>query len=129
MSFNTCRPTSRGSTHIRSADPLAAPAIHPNSLTSAEDVRDVFDGARIVRQIAAAGPLAAVTENEREPGSGVMADADVLAGFPAPLRHRLSRLVQLRDGLRYAYRGTRCAPARARRCRACAWWMPRRSRT
>jgi choline dehydrogenase len=34
MSFNTCRPTSRGSTHIRSPDPLAPPAIHPNALTT-----------------------------------------------------------------------------------------------
>src|SRR5215469_4847600 len=38
MSFNTCRPTSRGSVHIRSADPLAAPAISPNSLSTPEDV-------------------------------------------------------------------------------------------
>jgi choline dehydrogenase len=81
MSFNTCRPTSRGSVHIASPDPLAAPAIRPNSLSTVEDVQDVFDGARILRRIAAAAPLARVIENEREPGAAVTADQDVLADF------------------------------------------------
>jgi choline dehydrogenase len=83
MSFNTCRPTSRGSTHIRSPDPHTAPRIAPNSLATAADVQDVFEGARLVRRIAAAGPLAAVTESEREPGLKVLAEADVLADFRA----------------------------------------------
>jgi choline dehydrogenase len=81
MSFNTCRPKSRGSVHIRSPDPLAPPAIVPNSLAAEQDMRDVFDGARLVRRIAAAAPLAEVTEAEREPGSAVTSDADVLADF------------------------------------------------
>ena len=81
MSFNTCRPTSRGSVHIASPDPLAAPAIRPNSLSTAEDVQDVFDGARILRRIASAAPLAQVIESEREPGAAVTADRDVLADF------------------------------------------------
>jgi choline dehydrogenase len=81
MSFNTCRPTSRGSVHIASADPLAAPAIRPNSLSTQEDVQDVFDGARLLRRIAAAAPLAQVIESEREPGAAVTADPDVLADF------------------------------------------------
>jgi choline dehydrogenase len=84
MSFNTCRPTSRGSVHIRSADPLTSPAIAPNSLSTDGDLRDVYDGARILRRIAAATPLAQVTLNEREPGSEVLSDAAVLADF----RHR-----------------------------------------
>ena len=81
MSFNTCRPTSRGTVHIRSVDPLIAPAISPNSLTTAEDVQDVFDGARFVRSIAAAAPLARVIEAEREPGATVKSDSEVLADF------------------------------------------------
>jgi choline dehydrogenase len=83
MSFNTCRPTSRGSSHIRSADAEVSPFIAPNSLATAADVQDVFDGARLLRKIAAAGPLSAVTQNEREPGLKVMSDADVLADFRA----------------------------------------------
>jgi len=81
MSFNTCRPTSRGSVHIRSADPHVSPAIVPNSLSTAEDVQDVYEGARLVRRIAAAGPLAEVTENERAPGPAVQSESEVLADF------------------------------------------------
>jgi choline dehydrogenase-like flavoprotein len=81
MSFNTCRPTSRGTIHIRSSDPNISPAILPNSLASAADVQDVFDGARVLRRIAAAPALAAVIQSEREPGAGVLSDAAVLADF------------------------------------------------
>ena len=81
MSFNTCRPSSRGSVHIHSTDPNLSPLIQPNSLSSAADVADVFDGARVLRQIAAAGALAAVTSAEREPGREVRSDEEVLADF------------------------------------------------
>jgi choline dehydrogenase len=81
MSFNTCRPTSRGSVHIRSADPHVKPVIVPNSLSTPADVQDVFDGARVVRRIAAAAPLAAVTESEHQPGAAVQSDGEVLADF------------------------------------------------
>ncbi|MBV8496537.1 MAG: GMC family oxidoreductase N-terminal domain-containing protein [Gammaproteobacteria bacterium] len=81
MSFNTCRPTSRGSTHIRAPDPLLPPAIAPNSLATPEDLADVYDGARVLRRIAAAAPLAEITASEREPGADVASDAAVLADF------------------------------------------------
>jgi choline dehydrogenase len=81
MSFNTCRPTSRGTIHIRSSDPLSSPAIFPNSLATEADVQDVFEGARVLRRIAAAPPLAEVIETEREPGAQVQSDAEVLADF------------------------------------------------
>jgi choline dehydrogenase len=81
MSFNTCRPTSRGTIHIRSSDPLVSPAIVANSLATEADLRDVCDGARVVRRLAAAPALAAVTESEREPGAQVQSDAEVLADF------------------------------------------------
>ena len=81
MSFNTCRPTSRGTVHIRSSDPLASPAIFPNSLATEADVQDVFEGARVLRRIAGARPLLEVIETEREPGAQVQSDAEVLADF------------------------------------------------
>ncbi|HUO81115.1 MAG TPA: GMC family oxidoreductase N-terminal domain-containing protein [Steroidobacteraceae bacterium] len=83
MSFNTCRPTSRGSVAIRSADPLAPPAIRTRYLSTAEDVADVHEGARVLRRIAAAAPLADVIEREYQPGAEVRSDADVLADFRA----------------------------------------------
>ena len=67
MSFNTCRPTSRGTVAIRAADPLAAPAIRTNYLSTPEDVADVYDGARVLRSIAAARPLSDVIEREYQP--------------------------------------------------------------
>ncbi|HEV2228276.1 MAG TPA: GMC family oxidoreductase N-terminal domain-containing protein [Steroidobacteraceae bacterium] len=81
MSFNTCRPVSRGTIHIRSLDPLTSPAIQPNALSAPEDIRDVFEGARLVRRIAAAEPLAGLIEAEREPGSTVTSDEQILADF------------------------------------------------
>ena len=81
MSFNTCRPTSRGSVHLRSPDPMASPAITPNSLSTPEDVADVYEGARMLRRISAAKPLAAVIESERLPGARTRSDAEVLQDF------------------------------------------------
>jgi choline dehydrogenase len=83
MSFNTCRPSSRGSIHIRSPDPLTSPAIVPNSLSTAADVQDIYDGARVLRALAAAAPLAAAVASEREPGEAVQSDEAVLADFRA----------------------------------------------
>jgi len=81
MSFNTCRPTSRGSVHLRSPDPLASPAISANALSTPEDVADVYDGARMLRRISATKPLAAVIESELKPGEHVRSDAQVLEDF------------------------------------------------
>ena len=81
MSFNTCRPLSRGTIHLRSLDPLKPPAIQPNALSAPEDIQDAYEGSRLLRRIAAAEPLAAVIEAEREPGSGVTSDAEILADF------------------------------------------------
>jgi len=83
MSFNSCRPVSRGTIHLRSLDPLKSPAIQPNALSAPEDIQDVFEGARLLRRIAAAGPLAAIIEAEREPGSTITTDAQILADFRA----------------------------------------------
>ena len=83
MSFNTCRPTSRGSVAIRSADPLQGPSIRTDYLSTAEDVADVYDGARVLRRIAAAEPLAGVVEREYLPGPSVVDDAAVLEDFRA----------------------------------------------
>jgi choline dehydrogenase len=81
MSFNTCRPTSRGSIAIVSPDPLAAPAIRPNSLASAADVADIFEGTQLLRRIASAGPLAQIIESELQPGAALQSPAELLEDF------------------------------------------------
>ncbi len=82
-SFNACRPSSRGYVAIRSPDPQAAPAIHPNYLSTEQDLRDVCIGARLLRRLAAAPPLAALIETEMLPGSGKTTDEELLRDFRA----------------------------------------------
>ena len=53
ISVSPCRPTSRGHLQIRSADPRAAPAIHPNYLSTNHDVEELLAGARFLRRLAA----------------------------------------------------------------------------
>lgn len=81
MSFNTCRPTSRGSISIVSPDSLVAPAIRPNALSSAADVADVFEGAQLLRRIASAPPLAQIIESELQPGAALRTEAELLEDF------------------------------------------------
>jgi choline dehydrogenase len=81
ISFNTCRPTSRGSVRLKSADPFTAPLIDTGYLTTQEDVADVHDGARFLRRIAAAAPLAGVIESQYMPAPDVLDDDAVLADF------------------------------------------------
>ncbi len=81
MSFQTCRPTSRGHLAIRSADPDVAPSIVPNYLSTAEDIRDVLIGGRLLRRIAASAPLCAVIERELNPGPQAVSDEALIEDF------------------------------------------------
>ncbi len=81
MSFNTCRPVSRGTVHIRSADPLVSPAIRPNALSSEADIAEVYAGSQLLRRIAATPPLAEAIESEVHPGAAVQSETDVLEDF------------------------------------------------
>lgn len=71
MSFNTCRPKSRGSVHVRSGDPFEPPRIRMNYLSHEDDVRDIARGAALLRSIAKQRPLADVIEQELLPGADV----------------------------------------------------------
>jgi choline dehydrogenase len=81
MSFNTCRPTSRGWVRIASPDPLAAPRMHGNVLATPEDVADVQEGAALLRRLAAAPPLAAVAAGELKPGPACQDPQAILEDF------------------------------------------------
>jgi choline dehydrogenase len=71
------RPESRGTLHIRSADPLAPPAIKPNYLADPADLRTLLDGVKLVRQIAADPAMAALIKSEHSPGAACSSDADL----------------------------------------------------
>jgi choline dehydrogenase len=81
LSFNACRPTSRGHLQIVSADPFAHPAIHPNYLATDHDVHEAMRGIRLLRQIAATRPLADIIIDELVPGRRLTTEAELLADF------------------------------------------------
>jgi choline dehydrogenase len=72
------RPSSRGSLHIRSADPFAAPRIAPNFLHEQADRDTLIAGMRVARDIAAAQPLADHVVEEVTPGSRLATDDELL---------------------------------------------------
>lgn len=83
MSFNTCRPTSRGSVSIRSNDPLDKPRIVTNFLSTRADIDDVMRGSALLRKLSTMPSLAQVIESEYLPGHHVQSEADILADFRA----------------------------------------------
>jgi choline dehydrogenase-like flavoprotein len=72
------RPSSRGGTHIESADPARQPSIQPNYLATDEDQRVAVDSLKLVRRIVAQQPLAPYRPEEYKPGPQVATDADLL---------------------------------------------------
>lgn len=64
-----CRPSSRGHLQLRSADPMAAPLICPNSLSTADDRQDMLDATLFLRKLAATPALRRVIEQELLPGA------------------------------------------------------------
>jgi choline dehydrogenase len=72
------RPESRGHVRIKSADPLARPAIQLNYLTAETDRRTMVEGLKLLRRVMAAPALRPYIESEYEPGPGCVSDADLL---------------------------------------------------
>jgi choline dehydrogenase-like flavoprotein len=68
------RPSSRGSVHIKSADPAAAPAIAPNYLSTEEDRQVAVDALKLTRRIVGQAPLARFNPREYLPGPGYETD-------------------------------------------------------
>ncbi len=73
-----CRPESKGSIHLRSPDPLAAPAIRPNYLADPFDQRVLVDGMRIGRRIINNAAMDKYRAHEMNPGDAVQTDEEWL---------------------------------------------------
>jgi choline dehydrogenase len=78
-------PQARGQVWLRSADPLAKPAIVTNTLSQTDDVESMVAGMRLAREIASEGPLREIVLRELKPGAQVAERADL----EADLRRRL----------------------------------------
>ena len=73
-------PESRGSISLKSASPLDPPAIRPNYLSTAADLRVIVEGVKLSRRLAHASPFEPYRGSELHPGSSVQTD-DEIADF------------------------------------------------
>ncbi len=72
------RPESTGRIELKSPDPFAHPAIHPNYLSAAKDQEVAVAGMKLARKIAATEPLAGEVAEELIPGLRVQTDDELL---------------------------------------------------
>jgi choline dehydrogenase len=79
FTFHVCqlRPESRGKVGLKSADPLADPAIVGNYLSAEEDRRAMREGVRMMRDVAAQAALKPYVSQEFCPGASVQTDAEI----------------------------------------------------
>jgi choline dehydrogenase len=71
MSAQPCRPSSRGYLALRGPDPMQAPRIVPNSLSTERDRDDMLAATAFLRKLAAAPSMRAVIDHEILPGPSV----------------------------------------------------------
>jgi choline dehydrogenase len=80
MSVCQLRPTSRGHVRIKSPDPLAAPAMQPNYLSTELDRSCAVASVKYARRLAATAAMRPYVLEEYRPGTKAASDADLL-GF------------------------------------------------
>lgn len=68
------QPASRGSVHVRTADPLKQPEIHTNYLTQDEDLQTFLKAMKIVRRVTQQPALAQYAVRELRPGPAITSD-------------------------------------------------------
>jgi choline dehydrogenase len=73
------RPRSRGSIHLRSADPEQPPAIQSRFLSDQDDLRRLIAGMRIARRIVAAPAFDGFRGEETRPGAELESDEALTA--------------------------------------------------
>jgi choline dehydrogenase len=83
MGAQPSRPTSRGHLTLKSANPFEAPAIHPNYLSTDNDMAEQLEGVKLIRRIAASPELSAIIEEEIRPGPAVQSDDEMIADIRA----------------------------------------------
>jgi choline dehydrogenase len=79
LGFSPCRPASRGEIVIRSADPLAPPAIRPNYLADEADMQAMIDGMKYLWKLADQPALQTVIAEQLKPGTDDRSDEAIRA--------------------------------------------------
>ncbi len=72
------RPESRGSVLIQNTDPLQAPAIRPNYLSSEKDCAVLLAGMKATRRLADTAAMRRYIVREHDPGSSCASDSELL---------------------------------------------------
>jgi hypothetical protein len=78
MSVCQLQPEARGYVRLKSPDPLAAPAMQPNYLSTERDRRTLVAGIRLARALAATRALAPYVAGEYRPGAEATSDEALL---------------------------------------------------
>lgn len=73
------RPNSRGTVHIKDADPIAHPRIVPNFLSDEKDQQVHIKSIKIARELMATPSMKQAVNEELTPGAPLQSDADLLA--------------------------------------------------
>ncbi|MHA6688382.1 GMC family oxidoreductase [Mesorhizobium sp. A556] len=81
LSFQPSRPSSRGRIDIRSADPMAAPRIVPNYLSTQKDLDDVVAGGRLIQRMARTASIRSFTKEAMAPNIDYFDDDAILEDF------------------------------------------------
>ena len=72
------RPASRGHLEIASKDPARHPRIYPNYYSAQEDIVEMLEGVRILRDLAKTPALSAIIEQEQTPGLNIESDDELI---------------------------------------------------
>lgn len=83
LCFQPCRPLSRGTVHIASANVADAPRIEPRYLSHPEDLAQALRGARLVRRLENTDAMRALIREPIAPRLDAMDDAAMVQDFRA----------------------------------------------
>lgn len=81
IGLSNCRPTSRGTITIRSANPQEHPKIIANAFSTDHDVAEMLAAVKFLRTIAAAPAIAEAIDEEVLPGPSISSDGDLIEDF------------------------------------------------
>jgi choline dehydrogenase len=81
IGLSNCRPSSRGSIHIRSSDAGEAPRITANAFSTEHDVAEMLDAVKFLRKIAATPTMSKLIVEELLPGPDCTNDEALVADF------------------------------------------------
>jgi choline dehydrogenase len=81
LGLSNCRPTSRGHIRLRSADPLAHPAITANAYSTNADVEEMLAAVKFLRRIMAQPAFAPLVDRELRPGPEIVSDEALIDDF------------------------------------------------